>query len=304
MIRGERGVALITTLLITMIVISVSLVVASLVRGKIRLAKEIQDGLQAAVHAENLLQESLFVLSTHRFGGSGIAWADEGGTHTYHFDNRPIVGQGGVVRILDTHAVFPLWPFDPMLMDRVLEQHGVGASDRRIFLDSLEDWMDADNLKRLNGAEAMAYREMGVGYGPRNEMWQCREELRLVHGMTPRIWEVLRREMTPCVGGGINPLTMPEALLQTALNADRGRMASLLELRRKGHLNPMNFLILFPEYQDETRISCFPSGRLIISVTGKEGDMASTKEVVVMFTESRETPFRIENQKAVAGSFQ
>jgi type II secretory pathway component PulK len=302
MIRGNRGAALVTTLLISMIVIAVSMLIASLVRQKIGVAREMKDGLQAAVSAENALQESLFLLSTHRFSGSGVTISDENGSRAWHFDNRPVGLGWGTVTVQDTNAVFPLWPFDPEKMRRLLTSRGIKESESRIFIDSLWDWMDVDDLKRLNGAEAMAYRQKGAGYVPRNQFWQCKEELRLVHGMTPEIWEVLENEMAPSMAYGLNPLTMRASLLSAMLGADASRLDQLLELREKGHLTYMNFLILFPEYADSMDIAFTPSRRLVIHAEGTEGDIRCNREMVVLFQEYRQTPFRIETVRTIPGS--
>jgi len=301
MIKDERGAALITTLLISMIIIAISMLVTTVVRGKLGTALEVKAGLQAAVKAENLLQESLFVLSTNRFRGSGIGWEEDGQTKGWPFDNRPVSTKGGKLYIQDTSGIFPLWPFDPGKMNRLLRHHGIKDSESRIFLDSLLDWHDDDDLKHLNGAEQMAYKAMGVGYGPRNNFWQSKGELRLVHGMTPGIWAVLEREMAPSLGYGLNPLTMRESLLPAVLNAGKARVGQLLELKRRGGLDYRNFLILFPEYHDSMDISFFPSRRLIIQARGTESDVDCAKEMTVIFEEYRQTPFRIENIRVVEG---
>jgi len=300
--KGERGAALITTLLISMIVIAVSMLVGSIVRGKIGIAREMKDGLQAAVNAENLLQESLFVLSTHRFSGSGITVSDEDVSRDWHFDNRSISSRWGTLTIQDPSGLFPLWPFYAEQMKRLLASHGIRESDAHVFIDSLLDWMDADDLRHLNGAEQLAYRKMGARYGPRNDYWQSIGELRLVHGMTSDIWSVLEREVAPSVKYGINPLTMRDSLLGIVLGVDEGRLDRMVELKGRGELNATRFRILFPEFDESMDISFFPSASLIICATGFKGDATCKKEMTVRFAERLSTPFRIENMRFVQGS--
>jgi len=145
-IRNEHGAALITTLLISLIIISISMLITTLVRGKLGTALEVKEGLQAAVEAENLLQESLFVLSTNRFRGSGMEWQENGKTKGWHFDNRPISIEGGILHIQDTKGILPLWPTDFGKLERLLTHYGIKDSERWILLDSLKDWLDRDDL--------------------------------------------------------------------------------------------------------------------------------------------------------------
>jgi len=302
MIKDERGAALITTLLISMIIISISMLITTLVRGKLGTALEIKEGLETAVEAENMLQQSLFVLSTNRFWGSGIEWEEDGKTKKWHFDNSPLSRRGGVLTIQDTNGILPLWPFDPEKLERLLSHYGIKDSKSRIFIDSLKDWLDDDDLKHLNGAEQMAYKAMGVGYGPRNDYWQCKEELLLIRGMTPEIWGVLEREIEGSSGYAINPLTLRESLLPVALNAGKRKIEFLLEFKKRGELNRTNFLMLFPEYHDSMDISFSPSSRLIIRATGSEGNIDCTKEMTVYFAEREHTPYRVESMRSVEGS--
>jgi hypothetical protein len=50
--------------------------------------------------------------------------------------------------------------------------------------DAILDWIDPDDTPRQSGAEAEAYRTLGVPYAPRNGVPQCLEELLLVRGVT------------------------------------------------------------------------------------------------------------------------
>ncbi len=296
-IRNQEGAALITTLLISLMIIAVSMLVTSLVRGKIRTAVEIKAGVAASVKVDNVLQEALFVLSTHRFEGVGIQWREDDKIITWPFDDRPIPLLYGNVSIQDTSGIFPLWPFDSSKWEKLLLQHGVPESDSRIFLDSLSDWRDEDDLKHLNGAERMAYREMGLNYGPRNDYWQSRGELLLVYGMTPKIWQVIKEKITPSLGYFLNPLTLRESLLPVVLSDNEKKIEQLLTLKKKGLLHPNIFFALFPEYRDSMSIAFSPSRRLLIRAVASEGEIACTKEMIVLFREKKFTPFQMESRR-------
>lgn len=62
------------------------------------------------------------------------------------------------------------------ILRRFLEARGVELNERERMIDTLLDFVDPDDLPRLNGAEA------GDGYEPKNALLQRIEELKLVKG--------------------------------------------------------------------------------------------------------------------------
>ncbi len=70
--------------------------------------------------------------------------------------------------------------------------------------DSLLDWVDADNLVRVRGAEKEYYASLPEPYEPRNAPFESLEELTLVRGVTPQIFENIRDYLTIYGSGKIN----------------------------------------------------------------------------------------------------
>jgi hypothetical protein len=64
----------------------------------------------------------------------------------------------------------------------LFEEMGIDLGQAEILTDSLIDWMDQDDLKRLNGAEKEDYDFDGKDYRPSNEILKDFEELRLIQG--------------------------------------------------------------------------------------------------------------------------
>ncbi len=56
--------------------------------------------------------------------------------------------------------------------------------------DAIQDWHDADDLPRANGAEAPQYIQAGLGYVPTNQPFQTVSEVQQVLGMN---YEIFRR---------------------------------------------------------------------------------------------------------------
>lgn len=65
---------------------------------------------------------------------------------------------------------------------------GLDQPEADVITDSIEDWRDADNLYRPNGAESDYYQSLEVPYLAKNGVFDVPEELLLVRGITPEIY--------------------------------------------------------------------------------------------------------------------
>ncbi len=70
------------------------------------------------------------------------------------------------------------------------------AEVREQLADSLEDWRDADDLRRLNGAEDSDYASAGYAYGTADRDLESVDELGYVMGFDRRAVETLRPYVT------------------------------------------------------------------------------------------------------------
>jgi general secretion pathway protein K len=70
----------------------------------------------------------------------------------------------------------------------VFLESGVAAEDADTIVDSILDWIDANDLHRLNGAEEDYYRSLDRPYSCKDGRFETIEELLLVKGMTPEIF--------------------------------------------------------------------------------------------------------------------
>lgn len=73
-----------------------------------------------------------------------------------------------------------------------------------IITDSILDWVDDDDLHHVNGAEKNYYNSLPEPYEPKNGSFELIEELTLVRGITPQIYELLRNHVTIYGSGRIN----------------------------------------------------------------------------------------------------
>jgi general secretion pathway protein K len=131
------------------------------------------------------------------------------------FDGRPLqlsygTPEGIVVRIYDLSGKLNISGLSQDKLKKLL-QHELGdETDSSINerIDAWLDWLDKDNLKRLNGAEADYYKKEKLAYRPRNDEFASVDEIRLIKGFTDLFTEVDLNEVLTLWGdasGQVNP---------------------------------------------------------------------------------------------------
>src|ERR1044071_6491115 len=103
--------------------------------------------------------------------GSALLHGSLGKNQTYE---ARIMGEGGRLNL--NWIVSGENPQRIALLRKYLENKGVDLNERDRMIDTLLDYVDPDDLPRLNGVEA------GPGYEPRNALLQHLEELKLIPG--------------------------------------------------------------------------------------------------------------------------
>jgi general secretion pathway protein K len=91
-------------------------------------------------------------------------------------------------RITDEEARVNLNAGVPGRLDRLLNALGVDKLERDVITDSLEDWRDANDTHRTNGAESEDYLKLPVPYRARNGNLQDVAELLQIKGVTPGLY--------------------------------------------------------------------------------------------------------------------
>lgn len=100
----------------------------------------------------------------------------------------------------------------------------LGEDDEASALaDALEDWRDADDLSRLNGAEDRGYVATGPSYGAKDGPFDNVEELRLVLGVDRDLYHTLLPVLTVnACSARLNPRFAPPLVLAVLIESARG----------------------------------------------------------------------------------
>ena len=116
----------------------------------------------------------------------------------------------------------------PDLLLRLLTSAGVDLMAAQTLADRILDWRDPGIGERLNGAKASEYRAAGYAYGPRNGPFESVEELKLVMGMTPDLFDAIAPALTVySQTPWVDPTFAPPEVLRRLPGIDDGAVATL-----------------------------------------------------------------------------
>lgn len=151
-------------------------------------------------------------------------------------DGRPneFLYQGSVVevRVTDERGKLDINAADELTLTTLLTGHGLDLDAAQLLAAAIEDWKDADEVERANGAELDTYVAAGLAVGPGNRSFMMTEELLQVLGMPWELYKKIEPGLTVYSNAGQpDPayapvealLAMPDMTEQDAVNfvADR-----------------------------------------------------------------------------------
>ncbi len=141
---------------------------------------------------------------------------------------------------------------DHTLPKRLFTSWGMKLDEVSALVDALKDWVDADDLTSLNGAEKREYEKEGFDGMPFNRPFKDLDEMSLVRGME-RIQELRpdwRDWLTVHGDGHVDVNDARPEIIALLANVPIERLAPLLEFRR----GPDGL----PDTMDDRRLSSVP----------------------------------------------
>lgn len=199
--RRERGFALLGVMLVVSLLTVVVLELAVAMRLEASAGRSFREELLAAHLAEAAVQQALREVLSQ----APIPAVDESGALVFHRlvpgtadpQRLPPLPRAHVAlgpgefgyRISDESARLNLNTAPPERVGRLLQALGLERRAREIVVDSLQDWKDADERPRLNGAESEDYYlKLPVPYRARNARLQDPAEVLQIRGVTPELY--------------------------------------------------------------------------------------------------------------------
>lgn len=252
----ESGVALLICLILVLLLAVLVHRFTFTSRVQVAAAANLRDRFQAECMALSGLEAALAVLAADdtpevdhlgeawaRFRGSpemGPLAAEEAGFLVWIQDENSKIEVNRIVR--QDGATTDM--FVRRQLDRLLELFGISSELRDSLLDCLEDWIDSDELQKLNGAEDQYYMSLERPYHAANRPLRSLGELYLVKGW-PKILELRLEDGTRITdlltvsptGGRINVNTASSLVLQSlSPEIDDSTALEVISLREEAPL--------------------------------------------------------------------
>lgn len=187
--RSERGVALVLVLWTLTLLTVIASSFAFVSRTETLLARNQVAAVQARVLADAGIERALYEM--YKPMTNAERWKLDGRVYVWNFEGVPVH-----VFVRDESAKIDInTALDPLLKG-LLKNAGLKDEQVERLFDAIADWRDPDDYTRANGAEAREYEAAGRKYKPANAPFETLEELRLVLGITPELFERLRPSVT------------------------------------------------------------------------------------------------------------
>lgn len=158
-----------------------------------------------------------------------MRWRSDSSIYEITFHDVPIR-----ISITDESGKIDLNQPDTQVLRSVLLSFDLTEEEADKLIGAITDWRDSDDLLSINGAEKNEYKSAGLTYSPRNQPFATIEELQMVLGMTPALYEQLEPLLTVFANGGaVNPAKAPEKLLSALPNSNPELARSYVQERTK-----------------------------------------------------------------------
>ncbi len=187
---NEKGVVLVITLWIIIILMVSGMNLSYYTKTGMLSLRNVKESIELGYALNNALVDVMQYLSTD--DDPVIDYIDNNGR--LHIDKREPYpetkrynGHHVVIGISDECSRLDINAISDQNLWRLF--HFIDAPPDRIsgMIDSLRDWIDPDNLRRLSGAEDEYYSQLSPSYSPRNAPLQLTEELYFIRNFDEKI---------------------------------------------------------------------------------------------------------------------
>ncbi len=196
-------------------------------RLELNMAANLTQERQARALVDAGIEFMALHLLMQRSGPEAEQWKADGLARPWRFQGRTIQ-----VAATPENARIDLNVATPEILQELLLSAGVEDARATEIRDAILDWRDADDQRQLNGAEDPQYKEAGRPYGAKDAAFDSVEELRMVLGMTPEIFESVASALTVhSRRRTVNPLFASRQVLSALPGMDQTRLEDYIALR-------------------------------------------------------------------------
>ena len=237
----ERGSALPLVLWMLAVLLIISLSFSYVLQSRVRRMESLFNRFQAHLEAYSGLQYGIRLFLTGTGSGTELLTATRQffpDGNRYRMDGTPVAvplfEENPQISIQDYSGLINLNRSNPVLLDGLLKYFGAPELTRRIFIDSLLDWIDPDDLIHLNGAETDYYRPFG--YRPRNGPLLTVDEILMIRGMDESLFEKIRPFVIEGFTQGCNFNVAPFEVLMSFAGMTPEAAQRIIQRRKTGFI--------------------------------------------------------------------
>ncbi|MCX5850038.1 MAG: type II secretion system minor pseudopilin GspK [Deltaproteobacteria bacterium] len=251
MFHNNRGIALITVILIVGILVAVIIELNRFTRSEIYEAANLSDGIKLTYIAKSGFYGAAALLTNSKNNYDTLRddWAN---AQLLSEKSASLFTDGYfIATVEDESGKIPLnklvngSEYNQEIKDmliRLLSLPEFGLDERKAaeIVAAIKDWIDADDQFTENGAETSYYASLDNPYEAKNAPLDCIEELLMVKGITKEIFSgtkekpALSQYVTADSDGLININTAPKMVLRSLSDEISSELAdSIDEYRRK-----------------------------------------------------------------------
>jgi general secretion pathway protein K len=193
--RDEQGFALLAVIL----VLAMLGVLGAEFAYSMRLEASAVRGYKDGITAGHLVEAAVAQAMRELLADWAFVGGDENGDLTFYTRERLAIappsrrevalGPGHFsYRLRDEEALLNLNTAQPGRLEVMLDSLGLQRAQRDQIVDSIQDWRDANDVPRPNGAESDYYSKLPVPYRARNANLEATAELLQIRGITPALF--------------------------------------------------------------------------------------------------------------------
>lgn len=192
MIRSQKGIALLMVLWVITMLMTLVISFSFLTRTEAHSTIFFKEGTQKRFLAEAGMERAIMEIYHRQTFRTQTVVVE--GNEVVRIDGRPYSGEMAPgrydFRLLSESGkidINKMTDVTGIVLKNLLVNTGIPEAAAAVIVDSILDWTDKDNLRRLNGAEDEYYLSLSFPYRAKNGPFDAVEELLLVKGMSADI---------------------------------------------------------------------------------------------------------------------
>ena len=230
---NKKGSATFLMVLLVMVLLTVSIGFNWLVKEYIKSAQAFQKKAESMLKVRSAYDTLIYLMLNGKFTQKEIILPQI--EELPQIESIPLNGievpflEDLIIKVQDSNGLLSVTTINTVALKRLLTYFEVDPQNADTFIDSLLDWIDQDDLTRLNGAEREWYSFQGLKYEPRNYPIQYKEELKLIKEMNSELYSKIEPYISILPSTGFNPNTAPDPVLIAYLDIGNDTLNLLKE---------------------------------------------------------------------------